>query len=110
MGLHYTALFSIRSSQLLSTANYRAESNFEMKSDTPKSPSKFTIRPGYFRRRDFEIVQPLYDLAFLLEVGALCMGCRATQISNFFSLESRIQSGTGCTSTVIDRWMDRGIE
>ena len=75
-----------------------------MKSDTPKSPSKFTIRPGYFRRRDFEIVQPLYDLAFLLEVGALSSGAEPPKYRTF-SLWRAAYSLDGY-STVIDRWMD----
>jgi hypothetical protein len=75
-----------------------------MKSDTPKSPSKFTLRPGYFRRRDFEIVQPLYDLAFLLEVGALSSGAEPPKYRTF-SLWRAAYSLDGY-STVIDRWMD----
>jgi len=75
-----------------------------MKSDTLKSPSKFTIRPGYFRRRDFEIVQPLYDLAFLLEVGALSSGTEPPKYRTF-SLWRAAYSLDGY-STVIDRWMD----
>ncbi len=75
-----------------------------MKSNAPSSPSKFRIRPDYFRRRDFEIVQPLYDLAFLLEVGALSSGAEPPKYRTF-SLWRAAYSLDGY-STVIDRWMD----
>ena len=80
------------------------ENNFVMKSDAPNSPSAFRIRPEYFRRWDFEIVQPLYDLAFLLEVGALSSGTEPPKYRTF-SLWRAAYSLDGY-STVIDRWMD----
>lgn len=75
-----------------------------MKSNAPNSPSKFLIRPDYFRCRDFEIVQPLYDLAFLLEVGALSSGAEPPKYRTF-SLWRAAYSLDGY-GTVIDRWMD----
>lgn len=79
-----------------------------MKSNAPISPSKFRIRPEYFRRRDFEIVQPLYDLAFLLEVGALSSGAEPPKYRTF-SLWRAAYSLDGY-STVIDRWMDGELQ
>jgi len=58
----------------------------------------------YFRIRDFEYVQPLYDLAFLLEVDALAKG---TEIPKYrtFSLWRAGYSLDGY-GTTIDRWLD----
>jgi len=58
----------------------------------------------YFRIRDFEYVQPLYDLAFLLEVDALAKG---TEIPKYrtFSLWRASYSLDGY-GTTIDRWLD----
>ena len=58
----------------------------------------------YFRMRDFEYVQPLYDLAFLLEVDALAKG---TEIPKYrtFSLWRAGYSLDGY-GTTIDRWLD----
>lgn len=58
----------------------------------------------YFRVRDFEYVQPLYDLAFLLEVDALAKG---TEIPKYrtFSLWRAGYSLDGY-GTTIDRWLD----
>src|SRR5215469_7703336 len=58
----------------------------------------------YFRIRDFEYAQPLYDLAFLLEVAALAKGEEVPKYRTFalwragYSLD-----GYG---TTIDRWLD----
>src|ERR1700724_3553246 len=38
---------------------------------TRKSLNPVRLTAEYFRVRDFEFVQPLYDLAFLLEIDAL---------------------------------------
>lgn len=75
-----------------------------IKANAPNSQYRFRIRPDYFRRRDFEIVQPLYDLAFLLEVGALSSGTEPPKYRTF-SLWRAAYSLDGY-STVIDRWMD----
>lgn len=79
-----------------------------MKSSAPISKSTFRIRPDYFRRRDFEIVQPLYDLAFLLEVGALSSGAEPPKYRTF-SLWRAAYSLDGY-NTVIDRWMDGELD
>ena len=67
-------------------------------------------RPGkgaaedYFRIRDFEYVQPLYDLAFLLEVAALAEGTEVPKYRTF-SLWRAGYSLDGY-GTTIDRWLD----
>lgn len=67
-------------------------------------PSGCTSTEDYFRVRDFEYVQPLYDLAFLLEVAALAEGKEVPKYRTFslwragFSLD-----GYG---TMIDRWLE----
>lgn len=58
----------------------------------------------YFRRRDFEYVQPLYDLAFLLEVDALANGLEVPKYRTF-SLWRAAYSLDGY-GTGIDRWLD----
>ena len=65
---------------------------------TPSMPD------DYFRIRDFEYVQPLYDLAFLLEVGALADGAEVPKYRTF-SLWRAGYSFDGY-STTIDRWLD----
>src|SRR5438876_12400073 len=58
----------------------------------------------YFRIRDFEYVQPLYDLAFLLEVDALAKGTEVPKYRTF-SLWRAGYSLDGYGTTV-DRWLD----
>src|SRR5690242_15279338 len=58
----------------------------------------------YFRIRDFEYVQPLYDLAFLLEVAALANGSEVPKYRTF-SLWRAGYSLDGY-GTMIDRWLD----
>ena len=58
----------------------------------------------YFRIRDFEYVQPLYDLAFLLEVSALAEGTEVPKYRTF-SLWRAGYSLDGY-GTTIDRWLD----
>lgn len=58
----------------------------------------------YFRIRDFEYVQPLYDLAFLLEVDALAKGTEVPKYRTF-SLWRAGYSLDGY-GTTIDRWLD----
>lgn len=62
----------------------------------------------YFRLRDFEYAQPLYDLAFLLEVDALCKGAEAPKYRTF-SLWRAGYSLDGY-GTTIDRWLDGEIK
>jgi histidinol phosphatase-like PHP family hydrolase/predicted nuclease with RNAse H fold/dephospho-CoA kinase len=59
----------------------------------------------YFRIRDFEYVQPLYDLAFLLEIRALAEGTEVPKYRTF-SLWRAGYSLDGY-GTTIDRWLDR---
>jgi histidinol phosphatase-like PHP family hydrolase/predicted nuclease with RNAse H fold/dephospho-CoA kinase len=61
----------------------------------------------YFRVRDFEYVQPLYDLAFLLEVEALAKGAEVPKYRTF-SLWRAAYSLDGYT-TNIDRWLDGAL-
>lgn len=62
----------------------------------------------YFRLRDFEYAQPLYDLAFLLEVDALSKGAEAPKYRTF-SLWRAGYSLDGY-GTTIDRWLDGEIK
>lgn len=65
------------------------------------------IPEDYFRIRDFEYVQPLYDLAFLLEIDALARESEVPKYRTFslwraaFSLDSY--------GTTIDRWLDGSL-
>jgi len=59
---------------------------------------------NYFRIRDFEYVQPLYDLAFLLEVRALAEGTEVPKYRTF-SLWKAGYSLDGYGTTV-DQWLD----
>lgn len=63
-----------------------------------------SIGNDYFRIRDFEYVQPLYDLAFLLEVEALA-GENEVPKYRTFSLWRAGYSLDGY-GTMIDRWLD----
>ena len=71
------------------------------------APLKFGIAAlpkDYLRIRDFEYAQPLYDLAYLLEVDATARGLEIPKYRTFslwraaYSLDSY--------STTIDRWLD----
>ena len=68
------------------------------------SPPTRSISDDYFRIRDFEYAQPLYDLAFLLEVDALRIG-RDVPKYRVFSLWKAAYRLDGYT-TAIDRWLD----
>ena len=59
---------------------------------------------SYFRLRDFEYVQPLYDLAFFLEIDALSKGTEVPKYRTF-SLWRAGYSLDGY-GTSIDRWLD----
>jgi histidinol phosphatase-like PHP family hydrolase/predicted nuclease with RNAse H fold/dephospho-CoA kinase len=63
-----------------------------------------TISEEYFRLRDFEYAQPLYDLAFLIEVDALAKGNEVPKFRTF-SLWRAGYSLDGYGST-IDRWLE----
>jgi hypothetical protein len=41
------------------------------------------ITDEYFRIRDFELVQPLYDLAFFLEIDAIARGVEIPKYRTF---------------------------
>jgi histidinol phosphatase-like PHP family hydrolase/predicted nuclease with RNAse H fold/dephospho-CoA kinase len=66
--------------------------------------SEGSLPDDYFRMRDFEYVQPLYDLAFLLEVNALAEGAEVPKYRTF-SLWRAGYSLDGYGTTV-DRWLD----
>ena len=69
--------------------------------------STTTISKEYFRLRDFEYAQPLYDLAFLIEVDALAKGNEVPKFRTF-SLWRAGYSLDGYGST-IDRWLEGTI-
>jgi histidinol phosphatase-like PHP family hydrolase/predicted nuclease with RNAse H fold/dephospho-CoA kinase len=62
---------------------------------------------SYFRMRDFEYVQPLYDLSFFLEVDALATGTTVPKYRTF-SLWRAAYSLDGY-GTSIDRWLDADL-
>src|SRR5579864_1903766 len=70
--------------------------------------SATTISKDYFRLRDFEYAQPLYDLAFLIEVDALAKGNEVPKFRTF-SLWRAGYSLDGYGST-IDRWLEGTIQ
>lgn len=67
-----------------------------------------SISSDYFRLRDFEYAQPLYDLAFLIEVDALAKGNEVPKFRTF-SLWRAGYSLDGYGST-IDRWLEGTIQ
>lgn len=70
----------------------------------PDDESMFSSNGDYFRVRDFEYVQPLYDEAFLLEVDALAKRAEVPKYRTF-SLWRAAYSLDGY-GTTIDRWLD----
>jgi histidinol phosphatase-like PHP family hydrolase/predicted nuclease with RNAse H fold/dephospho-CoA kinase len=70
----------------------------------PESAKSQLLSGDYFRVRDFEYVQPLYDLAFLLEVDALANGTEVPKYRTF-SLWRAAHSLDGYGTTV-ERWLD----
>jgi histidinol phosphatase-like PHP family hydrolase/predicted nuclease with RNAse H fold/dephospho-CoA kinase len=66
-------------------------------------PTK-ALETDYFRIRDFEYAQPLYDFAFLLEIGALSKGVEP-QKHRILSLW-RAALHLDSYGTTIDRWLD----
>lgn len=69
--------------------------------------NKHASERDYFRIRDFEYVQPLYDLAFLLEVAALATGKEVPKYRTF-SLWRAAYSLDGY-HVAIDRWLEGKI-
>lgn len=67
-------------------------------------PESDSLPKDYFRIRDFEYVQPLYDLAFLLEVSSLAKGAEIPKYRTF-SLWRAGYSMDGY-GTTIDRWLN----
>ena len=63
------------------------------------------LPPDYFRPRDFEYAQPLYDLAFLLQVDALAKNQDVPEYRTFALWKAAI-SIDGYTTNV-DRWLDK---
>lgn len=75
--------------------------------ETQRPNGTTTISKEYFRLRDFEYAQPLYDLAFLIEVDALAKGNEVPKFRTF-SLWRAGYSLDGYGST-IDRWLEGAI-
>lgn len=88
---------------MTSTASRRPRRRIESGTNEAAS-SQSPIDRDYFRIRDFEYVQPLYDLAFLLEVEALAKDIEVPQYRTF-SLWRAGYSLDGY-GTTIDRWLD----
>src|SRR5882762_5388610 len=65
------------------------------------------LENDYFRLRDFEYAQPLYDLAYFLEADAIAKGQEIPKYRTF-SLWRAAYSFDGY-STAIDRWLDNEI-
>jgi histidinol phosphatase-like PHP family hydrolase/predicted nuclease with RNAse H fold/dephospho-CoA kinase len=66
--------------------------------------AQHSLPRDYFRIRDFEYAQPLYDLAFLIEVQALAAGNEVPKFRTF-SLWRAGYSLDGY-GTTIDRWLE----
>lgn len=66
--------------------------------------SKRSLPDGYFLHRDFEIVQPIYDLAFLLKING---SQKEDSVPKYrvFSLEMAAHSLDGYSS-VISKWLN----
>ena len=73
----------------------------------PTLPLQGSLPLDYFRLRDFEYAQPLYDLAFLIEVHALAAGKEVPKFRTF-SLWRAGYSLDGY-GTTIDRWLEGSI-
>jgi histidinol phosphatase-like PHP family hydrolase/predicted nuclease with RNAse H fold/dephospho-CoA kinase len=84
--------------------NHRATKSLPKKTSVNKLAGDRLTTDDYFRIRDFEYVQPLYDLAFLLEVGALSSGQEVPKYRTF-SLWRAGYSLDGY-GTTIDRWLE----
>ena len=65
------------------------------------------LKNDYFRLRDFEYAQPIYDLAYFLEVDAVAKGLEIPKYRTF-SLWRAAYSFDGY-STELDRWLNQEI-
>lgn len=59
---------------------------------------------GYWRLRDFEYAQPLYDLAFLLEIEAIVAGDKKPKYRTFALWKAAL--GLDSYGANVDRWLD----
>jgi histidinol phosphatase-like PHP family hydrolase/predicted nuclease with RNAse H fold/dephospho-CoA kinase len=62
------------------------------------------VAEDYFRIRDFEYVQPLYDLAFLLEIDALATESEVPKYRTFSLWRAALSLDS--YNAIIDRWLD----
>jgi histidinol phosphatase-like PHP family hydrolase/predicted nuclease with RNAse H fold/dephospho-CoA kinase len=67
-----------------------------------------TRNHDYWRLRDFEYAQPLYDLAFLLEIEALAHGGKKPKYRTFALWKAAISLDSYGAN--IDRWLDGGLD
>jgi histidinol phosphatase-like PHP family hydrolase/predicted nuclease with RNAse H fold/dephospho-CoA kinase len=74
---------------------------------SPSPSARVAIDNDYFRLRDFEYAQPLYDLAYFLETDATSKGQEVPKYRTF-SLWRAAYSFDGY-STALDKWLDREI-
>src|SRR6266446_489141 len=65
------------------------------------------IAEDYFRIRDFEYAQPLYDLAFLLEIDALANESEVPKYRTFSLWRAALSLDS--YSTTIDQWLDGSL-
>src|SRR5690349_6497363 len=75
--------------------------------ESPRNLHCRSLDRDYFRLRDFEYAQPLYDLAYLLEVDALSKGVEIPKYRTF-SLWRAAYSFDGY-STTLDKWLDKEV-
>src|SRR6266550_1843681 len=71
------------------------------------APSVKGIPDDYFRIRDFEYVQPLYDLAFLLEIDALANEAEVPKYRTFSLWRAALSLDS--YSTTIDQWLEGSL-
>ncbi|QDU42850.1 DNA polymerase/3'-5' exonuclease PolX [Symmachiella dynata] len=65
------------------------------------------LNQDYWRLRDFEYAQPLYDLAFVLDVDAIATGAKKPKYRTFALWKAAL--GLDSYGTNIDQWLDGNL-
>src|ERR1035438_6706251 len=81
----------------------RRANNAQTKGMSIRKKHVRSLGPDYFRPRDFEHVQPLYDLAYLLQIDAIARGIKVPE-HRAFALWKAALSLDGYTTNV-NRWL-----
>jgi hypothetical protein len=75
----------------------------------PVTTEQPELNAEYFRLRDFEYAQPLYDLAYLLEVDALARGASGDEVFRRVHPACALASGCSAATGLPNQMVKAGL-